>query len=480
MIAAAIRRDSRTIRLVIRTVVMVAPLSAAPFAVAQEMPLDTVRRLERTILLERHQALLAPQPLPRETFEAWSAEFTLDVDQREAFSALLDGYALRIAPLEKELRSKVLELWPASFQYDNRARAIVPALSPKVLELYDMHSRLLDRVLDFERPLFTALENLVPDVDRPRVEQLRLIRLRTLLGISDLDNPAVTVSIATLLNGSEIAPDDALAVEAALADCRMRIIEALEDRDTLSPTAVEAEILTALVALGPYWELAVDEASRERIMGDDFSPTAPLMVDRLAELNREFVERIADLLPPRQSVKLRSRYFQVLLPEFFEEERDALFLADRLGAAFENLEADQRAVAVESLDGALLALAQELDSTAEIAVLFAPSDATTFVRLPFSSAPDSLSVGIDSLNKELRLTSLRRERRRALDRAVDAMQSLVQQHLAEHDSWRATFEHHRRVQKARDESDEFRENALAARIAELETIRVQRLADDRS
>lgn len=441
---------------------------AASNAAAQQVPLDNLREMEKQGLIERHRALLAPTPLPPETFLAWAEESGLDESQRQSLAETVDAYALRLPSLEKDLRSKILELWHASFEFDREARAIVPVSSPQLLELYDLHRRLVERVLDLERPIVTAIASQVDPARQRAIDSAWLARLRRLRGLTPPASPLHTLDPTGLVDRLDLDDAERGQLETVIAQYRRNMIAALEGRETLAPLEAEASAAAMLVELGPEWELFFAPHEIADIEGQMRASRKPAMLDRVAQLNHQFIHDAADLLPPRQSIELRSLYFQRLLPDFFEEEREMLALADTIAKLLADIAGEEGDMAREALARTLQTAAKELDPTAESAVTLAEAGGLhgeTLVDRAHDSQAAILSA-VAQLEREHDLLQLRRERRRVIDRAVESLQTTAQ-HSPEYQALRDTFEQLRRIQKAREEADEFRQNAAAERIAGL-------------
>lgn len=439
---------------------------------AQQMPLDNLREQERQSLIERHRALLAPAPLPPETFLAWAEEAGLDEAQRQALSETIAAYAQRLPALEKDLRAKVLELWPASFEFDRDARAVAPILSPTLLELYDLHSRLIQRVLDMERPIVASIIAPLAPANQAMVESSWLARLRRLRGLSEPAAAIHALDPAAMLSRMTIEEADRAQLEPVIAEYRRQMIRTLEGSDTLAPLEAEASAAAMLLQLGPAWELFFEPREVAEIEDDLRASRKRPMLDRVAELNHQFIRDAADLLPARQSIELRSLYFQYLLPEFFEEERDMLALADRIAALVADLEGDAGVAARDALDRTLRVTAEELDATAEAGLAL---DAAGRSAALSSSALSQMTLrdAMARLERERDLLDVRRERRRVIDRAIGSLQTAAQ-HSPDYQSLRETFEQFRRIQKARDEADEYRHHTLGERIAGLAALQRER------
>lgn len=441
---------------------------------AQQMPLDNLREQERQSLIERHRALLAPAPLPPETFLAWSEEAGLDEAQRQALSETIAAYAQRLPALEKDLRAKILELWPASFEFDRDARAVAAILSPTLLELYDLHSRLIQRVLDMERPIVASIIAPLAPANQAMVESSWLARLRRLRGLSEPAAAIHALDPAAMLSRMTIEEADSAQLEPVIAEYRRQMIRTLEGSDTLAPLEAEAIAAAMLLELGPAWELFFEPREVAEIEDDLRASRKRPMLDRVAELNHQFIRDAADLLPARQSIELRSLYFQYLLPEFFEEEREMLALADRIAALVADLEGDAGIAARDALDRTLRVTAEELDATAEAGLALDAATRTT--TIPFASSTLSevtIRDAVSRLERERDLLDVRRERRRVIDRAIGSLQAIAQ-HGPDYQSLRETFEQFRRIQKARDEADEFRHHTLGERIAGLAALQRER------
>jgi hypothetical protein len=449
-------------------------LQSLAFALhAQQLPLEQAREAEKHALIERQRAIVAPAALPADTFLAWAAEVHLDDETRQSFTDFVEGYRLRLPGVERDLRSKIAELFPASFEFDRDSRSIRPVPSPQLLELYDLHARLIERMLDLERPVVRALLAPLDAAGQARIETAWLRRLQRLRGLSMPAPPAVTIDPIDVLEQLTLEDQDRAQVDPVIAQYRRDMISFLEDKSVLSPIGDEADRVRIELELGPAWELFFDDVQTAEITARINRPGQVRLYDQVAKLNQVVVADVAALLPPRQAIELRSQYVQHILPDFFDEEREVLALADTIRAIIDGLEGEDAASAREALDRGLASAGEELDITAQAALALSPASAEPSmpVRLRESAAEAARRAAAD-LAVERDMLEVRRERRRIFGRALDAIQTAAQ-HSPDYVSLRDMFEEFRRIQRNREEADEFRQRALMERIEGLAALAIE-------
>jgi len=340
---------------------LAAALAAWP-APAQVRTLDGHRDAEREERLRlQRESLLPPAMTPLE-IDAIARALRLVGESIESFNALKAHYADRIAPLERTHRREIALRWPACFEYDRVRREVIAVPSPTLVELYEYHFELLDRILEADRALFAGVRALLEDesavLSLLRLESRRLRDLRDLPG----ELPEETLDLADLVAEVSLSDEQRATLQPVLRSYDERVITLLRSRSFVSRHRIEEHRVRHEVEFGPDWEsdieheqLASIRAEFARFALSGFSADG----ETVSRINRETLEEVESRLPHHDAVRLRAAFHRAVMPEMFEEEDESLDLAARM-REFVSKQTDS-ADSIALLDASVKALMDRVD-----------------------------------------------------------------------------------------------------------------------
>jgi len=392
---------------------------------------ETLRERERAMRIDMHLQRLAPEPISDEVIASWADQLEFDQDRRELLDDLRREYAERTRQIRERLRPRLLARWAGAFTYDEESRRVIPVFTPALIELYETHESLLQRLHDADSFLINALGNQVGREARRYLQRFRAQRLRSLLIDID-DRVDARIDLARLVESIEPTQDEHAKLADALEQYQRSVIEHMEERPLWS-IAMEKRYARTLIEYGPYWWLLIDseeaDAAYEELLTLRRLASAPRTAAELAELNWSTIDALAGRLDTRRSIELRSRFLHELTPHLFREQERVLDFV----RSMRNRLPDEDNLS-ERIDERLDRAMREIMPVARRLVesWLATQDFSPPLPLPGQprAAPDRpLIDALDEATAEVDRLDLERDRRDILIALLDWLEPLALPHL---------------------------------------------------